>query len=173
MARMNYSKLARAIPGNVSYVAQVKQVPTKKEITGTMPTEQKSIGRKTLVEGPKVPNEDRSPKQGRPTRSKMVWIALATAAFVLVTGVSLILTRQGNSSEKETTPSTVATATNGNGPSSPTASGGAVDPKTQQMVDAVTSQLQQALTNGGQPKTMTPEEVEAMLRAQLQQLGVR
>ncbi len=88
------------------------------------------------------------------------WIAGAAAAMVLV-GCG----GGGSSNHKAATPST----------SAPAASSAQLQPNaevTQQLITNLMNQITQATSSNGQPKAITPEEAEAMLRQQLQQLGI-
>jgi hypothetical protein len=88
------------------------------------------------------------------------WIAGAAAAMVLV-GCG----GGGNIDHKAATTPTSAPA--------PAASD--LQPNaevTQQLITNLMNQITQATSANGQPKAITPEEAEAMLRQQLQQLGI-
>ncbi len=105
-------------------------------------------------------------------RSSKAWIALAAAVVVLVAGGTLALTAMGQDS-KESRPSEAVTADADAGGAGLTASSLTPAQPGPEMLMSITSQLQQAVNNGGQPRALTAEEVEAMLRQQLQQLGIQ
>ncbi len=88
------------------------------------------------------------------------WIAGAAAALALV--------GCGGGSGGGHKAATTATST-------PAAASTEVQPNgeaAQQLVTNLMNQIQQATTNAGQPRAITPEEAEALLRQQLQQLGI-
>lgn len=97
-------------------------------------------------------------------RSVKVWIAMVAAVLVVGAGATFAVGFGGGDDKPSTTPTSV--------PASAAAAPKAADPATQQMIDTLTSQLLQATSSGGQPKAITAEEAEAMLRQQLQQLGI-
>ena len=97
-------------------------------------------------------------------RSIKVWIAVAVAVLAVGAGAVIATTSGGGHGQHTTTPT-----------STPAAVGtelSANDQVAQQMVGNLMAQIQQASTDGGQPRVITPEEAEALLRQQLQQLGV-
>lgn len=100
-----------------------------------------------------------------------VWIALAAAVVVLLAGVTLLLTRNGQDSEASR-PSEAVTTDAGAGGSATAGSSLTPGQPGPEMLMSITNQLQQAVNNGGQPRALTAEEVEAMLRQQLQQIGI-
>lgn len=100
-----------------------------------------------------------------------IWITLAAVAVVLIADVTFALTRGGDGTKHVTTGQHVSTGQAGG--AAPAAPSGATAQQVQDMLQSITSQLQQAANNGGQPRAVTAEEVEAMLRQQQQQLGIK
>lgn len=96
-------------------------------------------------------------------------VAAATGAVVLAGGGTFFAlhhsddTAPKHASTHVTTPATTPPA------AQPLPS--AVD-VTKSILD-LTQQLQQAATNGGQPQALTPDQVNALLQAQLAQLGLK
>jgi len=88
------------------------------------------------------------------------WIAGAAAAVALVGRGG-----GGAGTHKAATPPTSA-------PASATTELQPNDQVTQQLITNLMNQITQATSSNGQPKAITPEEAEAMLRQQLQQLGI-
>ena len=100
------------------------------------------------------------------------WIALAAVVVVLMAGVAFALTRPGD--EPKATPTSENAPQSGQaGAATTAASPEASAQQVQDMLNSITSQLAQATNNGGQPKAITAQEVEAMLRQQQQQLGIK
>lgn len=97
-------------------------------------------------------------------RSVKAWIAVAAVVLAVGAGATFAISSGGGNDTPTTPPTSV-----------PAAAAGApqtADPVTQQLVNDLASQLLQATSSGGQPKAITAEEAEALLRAQLQQLGI-
>lgn len=97
--------------------------------------------------------------------SVKAWIAVAVVVLAAGAGAIFAIRSGGSDSGATTTPTSAPT-------SSASSAVKAADPTTQQLIDNLANQLLQATTNGGQPKAITAEEAEAMLRQQLQQLGI-
>lgn len=103
---------------------------------------------------------------------KKIGIVLGSLAVVVGVAVTLTLTHSGSSVRHVTTASTLPTATGTKGAAT---AAPLQDPAktSQELLNGITSSLQQAVsTNGGPPQTVSPDQIEAMLRQQLQQLGI-
>lgn len=102
-------------------------------------------------------------------RSVRAWIAVAAVVLAVGAGTTFAISSGGGHNKHATTPTSVPASRTDPSAASPVK---AADPATQQLIDNLANQLLQATNSGGQPKAITPQEAEAMLRQQLQQLGV-
>ncbi len=96
-------------------------------------------------------------------KSMKVWIAVAMAVLAVGAGAFIATSSGGGDGKRSTAPTSVPAETTALTPDAGVAG---------QMVGNVLSQITQAANSGGQPRAITPEEAEALLRQQLQQLGV-
>lgn len=104
-------------------------------------------------------------------------VAAVSGAAVLAAGLTVAAVQHGDDSpHKKSAPQVTAavtpdgTATTGGAQAMP---GSATAQDVVKDVLGLTQQLQQAANNGGQPRPLTKEEVDALLKAQLQKLGVK
>ena len=119
-----------------------------------------------------------------------VLVAAAIAVFVVAggNGTPDSVRTTGSGSDRAAPSSTGAAPESGSGTPSaevaapgsegPTPAGdGSAAPQTSaqraaDLVQAISGQLQQAVTSGGKPRALSPPEVEALLRSELQRLGI-
>lgn len=96
-------------------------------------------------------------------RSVKAWIAVAVVVLAVGAGAIFAITSGGGDKKPATTPTSVPAAAAAVQPT---------DAAAQQMVGNLLNEIAQATNNAGQPQVITKEQAEALLRQQLQQLGV-
>lgn len=120
-----------------------------------------------------------------------VWIAAAGAALTLTGGIAFAAIGGGDQAGPARAPATVAgqspsstaadsgTATNGKA-GTKTAPTGVTLPTTAppsekalQVLEGITTQLEEAVNRGGEPHELTREEAQAIVDSQLAQLGIK
>lgn len=99
-------------------------------------------------------------------------VAAVGGAAVLAGGITVAALRGGDdpTPAKATTSTTVQVTAQASGTTTPSP---AVPDDVLKSVLQMTQQLQELANNNGQPRTLTQEEIDAQIKAQLAQLGIK
>jgi hypothetical protein len=99
-------------------------------------------------------------------RRAKAWVALAVVVVALLGGAAVLAT---SGSDAKRAPHVATSSEGGGSPATTIAMPTPAD--IQHLIEGLTTQMQQAAGTTGRP--LTKEEVEAQLRAQLSQLGIK